>query len=125
MTIGAPTNIVATLATKSIRQIMLFQLVVDPADPPFLYVTQAPFSMAFTPKRLGTAKFSAIAMFDDMTYAVTGLSYSLQPDGSPISLSLGDGSEDVTFVGMIVHEAATARYPNGPMDVSSIATYVT
>ncbi|MEO8302540.1 MAG: hypothetical protein ABI724_00305 [Betaproteobacteria bacterium] len=116
-------DVVATSATTSIRQIMLFQLVVDPADPPLLYATEAPFSMAFTPKRQGTSKYSAIALFDDMTYGVTGLSYPLQPGGSPVSLSLGDDPDEAITGGMIVHEAVTAEYLNGPIDISSIAPF--
>ena len=74
LTINSGTNITASSSTKTISEVLLFQNVADPTDTPLLYATQAPFTIAFTPTRLGTSTFGLIAVFSDNTYAMATLS---------------------------------------------------
>ncbi len=124
LTIGASTDILASSVSKTISTIVLFQTVVDAMDAPELAATESPFSIPFTPTRLGTADFVAFTLFSDMTYAVTGLSYPLQATGSPVSLSLGDDPDQNLTVGMTFQFATTSEYPGaGSIDVTNAATY--
>jgi uncharacterized protein (TIGR03437 family) len=125
LAINTVTNITATSATKTIMEVLLFQKVTDPADALLMAVTQTPFSIAFTPTRLGTANFAAITVFSDRTYAVTPLSYTLQPTGSPASLTLVNAPVASMTVGASTVVKATAEYADGPVDVTPLATYTT
>jgi hypothetical protein len=75
MTINSATNITATSSTNSITELLLLQNVTDPTDTLLLYATQAPFTIAFTPIRLGSSTFSAITVFSNNTYGRWDASY--------------------------------------------------
>ena len=88
LAINSATNITAASSTKTITEILLLQTVMDPSDTVLLYSTQAPFSIPFTPTRLGSASFTAITVFSDNTFAVTTLDYTFQTSGAPTALNL-------------------------------------
>src|SRR6202041_1724959 len=60
LAINSAANITASSSTKTITEVLLLQTVIDPTDTVLLYATQSPFSIAYTPTRLGTASFAAI-----------------------------------------------------------------
>jgi hypothetical protein len=123
LTINSATNVAATSATKTITQIALFQTVSDPTDVPLMYRTESPFSIAFTPTRMGSTTFTAIALFSDMTYALTTLNYAFQLSGSPLALNLVNAPVASLPVGLTAIVGAQALFPNGPVDVSQTARY--
>ena len=123
LVIGVPTNIGATSSTKTITQVLLMQKSVDVADVPVMTALQSPFSIPYLPTRLGTADFTAIISFSDLTYAVTSLRYVLQPSGSPTALSLTGAPIGSIRVGMAAFVKAIAEYPTGSIDVTGAATY--
>ena len=53
LTIWTPVTIAASSSTKTITQVLLLQNVTDPTDTPFYYSTEAPFSIDYTPTRMG------------------------------------------------------------------------
>jgi hypothetical protein len=123
LTINSITNITASSSTKTITEVLLLQTVTDPTDTAFLFATQSPFSIPFTPTRLGTASFGAIAVFSDNTYATATLNYTLQPSGSPVALNLLNAPVANMTVGASRVIQAQALFSNGPVDVTQIATY--
>jgi hypothetical protein len=122
LTIGAATTIAATSTTNTISEILLFQTIADPSDVAINYATQSPFSISFTPTRLGSANFSAIAVFTNNTYAVVPLSYTLQPSGSALALSL-NAPVASRPVGLTTIVPAYALFANGPINVTQQTTY--
>ncbi len=122
LTIGAATTIAATSSTKTISEVLLFQTVADPADIPVAYVTQSPFNILFTPTRLGSANFVAFAVFTDNTFAALPLSYTLQPSGSALNLTL-DAPVGSLPIGLTTTVPAEAGFSNGLVDVTIVATY--
>ena len=62
LTINSSTNVITTSSTKTITEVLLLQTVKDPTDTALLYSTQSPFTISFTPTRLGTANSAAIAV---------------------------------------------------------------
>jgi pimeloyl-ACP methyl ester carboxylesterase len=123
LTIGATTNITATPSTKTLLEVLLFQTVADPTDIPVFGSTLTPFSVAFTPTRLGNANFAAFAVFNDSTFAVVPLTYTLQPSGSALDLTLGAPVASLP-VGLTTIVPAQAGFPNGAVDVTQSAVYV-
>jgi hypothetical protein len=121
--IGDPVEIAASSSTKTLVEVLLFQQMIDPADITLLFATAPPFSMSFTPARLGSAKFVAVAVFSDMTYAATTLEYALLPSGVPSSLTMGDYSEIALGAGATVRMAAAGRFSDRYIDVTNAATY--
>ncbi len=121
--INTAANITATSTTKTITEVLLYQAVSDYADIPLQFVTQSPFSIAFTPPRLGGATFAAIVLFSDMTYTSTTLTYALQTSGSPSGLTLVNAPVANMAVGDSRVVAARAAFSNGTVDVTQAAVY--
>lgn len=122
LTINSASNITATSATKTIIEVLLLQTVTDPTDTAFFYATQSPFSISFTPARLGTANFGAVVVFNDNTYATAMLNYTLQPSGAPYALSLLNAPVASMSVGDSRVVQASALFPSGPINVTQVAT---
>lgn len=116
-------SIAAASASKTITQILLFQVSADPADVPLYYATQAPYSVSFTPARMGSASFVAFALFSDMTYTAATLNYTLQPSGRATALQAVDAPSVSLGIGTSVRVHASATFPGGPVDVTQAATY--
>jgi uncharacterized repeat protein (TIGR03803 family) len=125
LTINATTSITATSATKTITELLLFQSVADPTDQVLLYATTAPFSIPYTPTRLGTATFAATAVFSDQTYASTTVTYTLQPNGEPTALTLTNAPIANMSVGASRTIDAIAQFAGGQVYVTQAATYTT
>lgn len=123
LAINSSTNITATSSTKTISEILLVQMVSDPTDSLLLYSTQSPFSIAFTPTRMGSTTFTAFALFSDMTFATTNLDYAFQPLANPLALNLVNYPLASLSVGSTAIVGAQALFSNGPVDVSLAATY--
>ena len=123
LTINSVANVTATSSTKTITEVLLLQTVTDPTDTPLLSATQSPFSISYTPTRLGSANFGAIAVFSDNTYAMTALTYTLQPSGTPYALNLLNAPLASMNVGDSRVVQASALFPGGPIDVTQVATY--
>ena len=123
LTINSASSITATSSTKTITEILLLQTVVDPSDTVLLYATQAPFTIPFTPTRLGSASFTAISVFSDNTFAVKTLNYTLQPSGSPTSMNLVNAPVANMAVGSSQAIETDAWFNGGPVNVSEVATY--
>jgi hypothetical protein len=123
LTIGKTVNIVATSTTKTILQVLLFEVAASTAEPDLQYVTQAPFSIPFTPFELGSAKFIAFAVFSDRTYAAVDLTYKLQAEGAPTALDLTNVPTGIQRTGITMRVGATALFKAGPVDVTSAASY--
>ena len=123
LTINSATNITATSSTKTITEVLLLQTVTDPTDTPLLYATQSPFTIAFTPTRMGVTSFGAIAVFSDNTYATTTLNYTFQTDGTQYALNLVNVPVAVMTVGDSRVINAVALLASGPVDVTQVATY--
>jgi pimeloyl-ACP methyl ester carboxylesterase len=126
LTIGNATSITATSTTKTITEVLLLQGVADPTDRAAAYATQSPFTIAYTPTRLGTATFSAITVFSDNTFALTTLTYPLQTTGSPGQLTLADVPAASLQIGGTTVVQASAQFLTGsPVNVTQVATYTT
>jgi len=123
LTIGTTNTIAATSTSKTISEVLLFQTVSDPSDASVLYSTQAPFGISFTPTRLGSANFEAFAVFTDNTFAAEPLSYSLQPSGNALGLSINAPVANLP-IGLSVVVPAQAGFSNGLVNVTQQATYV-
>jgi len=123
--INSATNITATSTTKTIIQFLLLQQAADPTDVLSLYTTQSPFSIAFTPIRLGSADFVAFVLFSDMTFVATTLQYTLQPVGAPAGLNLIDAPAASLAIGTSAILHARGLFSSGPIDVTQAATYNT
>jgi probable HAF family extracellular repeat protein len=123
LTIGAEANITAMSSTKTITEVLLVQSVLDPSDTDLFSATIAPFSVPFTPIRLGSANFGAIVAFSDKTYAIVPLNYTLTPAGSPISLTLGNAPVANIPVGSSRVITTQALFGNGLVDVTHAAAY--
>jgi pimeloyl-ACP methyl ester carboxylesterase len=123
LTINAPATITATSSTKTITEVLLFQQVSDPTDIPMIYSTQSPFSIGFTPTRMGMAVFAATVVFSDMTYATETVQYTLQPTGTQADLTLVNPPAGNLPLGssMVIH--AQAGFPTGAVDATQLATY--
>jgi len=121
--IDSTTNITASSSTKTISEVLLLQTVVDPTDVPLQAATQSPFTLAFTPTRLGSATFVAIVLFSDNTYATTQLTYTLQPSGGVLGLNIVDAPVAPMAIGTsrVVHTAAL--FSASTADVTALATY--
>ena len=123
LTINAAATVTAASSTKVIAETILLQNVTDPTDVPLLYSAQSPFSISYTPTRLGTANFVAIAVFSDNTYAATTLSYTLQLSGTPSALNLLNAPAASMTVGASQVIQTDALFSSGPVDVSQVAAY--
>jgi pimeloyl-ACP methyl ester carboxylesterase len=122
LTTNSANNITAT-SSKTLSEVVLVQTVTDPADALFLYVTETPFTIAFTPTRLGTASFTAFAVFSDKTFATVTLSYALQPSGTPTALALVNAPQANMVAGDSRVIRANAVYLSGNIDVTDVASY--
>ncbi|MGC2299258.1 MAG: FG-GAP-like repeat-containing protein [Acidobacteriaceae bacterium] len=126
LTIGTATGITASSTTKTITEVLLLQGVADPTDTRIAYATQSPFTISYTPTRLGTATFSAITVFNDSTYALTTLTYPLQIAGSPVQLTLMNAPSANMSVGDTAVVQTSAQFSTGdPVNVTQLATYTT
>ena len=125
LTIESATSITASSATKTITEFLLLQGVVDPTDTILAYATQSPFSISYTPTRLGSATFSAITVFSDNTFALTTLNYPLQTSGSPSGLTLMNAPAASLQIGNSTVVQAIAQFAAHPVDVTQAATYST
>jgi len=123
LTINSAASITAASSTKTITEVLLFQAVSDPTDVPLLSVTQSPFSIQFTPTRLGSTIFTAVAVFTDGTYTTTTLNYNFAPSGSPLDVRLPNPPIAALGIGQNVTVDAIADFSNGPVDVTSAAAY--
>jgi len=123
ISINSLVNITATSSTKFITEILLFQVVADPSDKLFFSSTQSPFTIAFTPTRMGSTTFTAFAVFSDMTYATTTLNYTFQIPGNPLALNLINPPIASMPAGSSASVEAQAVFSTGPVDVSQAATY--
>lgn len=88
-----------------------------------MYSTQAPFTIPFTPTRLGTTTFGAIVVFGDNTYAMTTLNYTSQPSGTPFALNLVNAPAANMSIGSSRVVQANALFSGGQIDVTQVATY--
>jgi pimeloyl-ACP methyl ester carboxylesterase len=123
LTIGTNANITATSSTKTLSEVLLFRTVSDPSDTPLYAVTQSPFSIAFTPTRLGTANFTAFAVFTDNTFASVPLNYTLQPSGNALGLQLTPPVANLP-IGLTTTVPAQADFAtSGLVNVTQQATY--
>ncbi|HUB32669.1 MAG TPA: BACON domain-containing carbohydrate-binding protein, partial [Bryobacteraceae bacterium] len=129
LTIGAPTSITASSSTKTIQELLLIQAGTDPNDTPLMIATQSPFSLTFTPSRLGATSFVAVTVFSDTTYAITPLNYTFQPYGNPVNLTLTNLPVAAMSPGDSRMVRAIAGFGTGTgrtliaVDVSALATY--
>ena len=114
---------ITAASLKTINEVLLVQTVEDPSDAALLYSTQSPFAISFTPARLGSANFGAITVFSDNTYAITSLSYTLQPSGTPYALNLSNTPSASMPIGSSRVIDAKALFPTGPVNVTQAATY--
>ena len=121
--IGGATNITATSSTKTITEILLLQIVADPTDATLMYATQSPFTISFTPIRLGSANFESITVFSDNTYALTTLTYTLQPPATPSALTLVNAPVASMTLGASTIVRAKAQLSGALVDVTQAATY--
>lgn len=124
LNIGDPTTTInaTTSGSKTIIEILLFQNVEDPSDSAVLYTTQAPFGITFTPARLGSAEFTAVAVFADKTFATQPLNYILQLTGAPVRLSIQAPSSPLP-IGLSRTIQAKADFINGSVDVTRQVKY--
>ncbi len=125
LVVGALTSVTASSATKTISQFLLLQFTSNPSDVAFMDALQAPFSIAYTPTRLGVANFVAVTTFTDQTYAVSSLSYTLQASSAPSALTLTGAPSGSLRVGMTASVRAFADLTNGSIDVTSAAIFAT
>jgi hypothetical protein len=123
LTANNANNITATSSTKTITEFLLLQIVTDPSDTPLLYATQSPFSIPFTPTRVGSTGFGAIAVFNDNTYAMATLTYTLQATGTLLGINLVNVPQSNMVVGDSRVIQASAVYLGGSVDVTNLATY--
>ena len=123
LTINNPVTIAATSSTKTVKQVVLFQAVTEPADEWMLFATQAPFGIPFTPARLGWVDFVVLAVFTDNTFAITSLSYPLQPKGVALKLELMNAPVAAMTTGESVVVRTAASFANGTVDVTGDAIY--
>jgi len=124
LSIGSPATITAT-SGKTITEVLLYQTVSDPTDTWFSYSTESPFSITYTPSRIGGANFTAFAVFSDNTYATTTLQYTLEPTGTSFGLQLTNLPAGSMAVGLPAIVGVQAGYQTGYVDVSSLAAYST
>lgn len=113
---------ITPFSAKTLTELLLFQSVDGPTDAALVYSTESPFTVSFTPSRLGTVSFTAFAVFNDNTFAAVPLTYTLQPPGTPLRLSLTAPIASLP-VGMTIAVPVQADFSNGTADVSSAATY--
>ena len=123
LAVNSSTLITASSSTKTITQVILLQPTVDPSDIPLQYSTQAPFSIPFTPPRLGSTTFSAIAVFSDNTYTSVPLSYTLQAPGAPSSIKFLNPPLANLQIGNSQIVSANAIYSGYPVDITQVASY--
>jgi hypothetical protein len=123
LTINNPTTITVSSSTKTIAETVLLQEAVDPSDFVSIYSTQAPFSMSFTPTRLGSMNFVVFAIFTDNTFATTTLNYTRAPSGSPLDVRIPNPPLSALGLGENVTVNAVADFTNGSIDVTSAAVY--
>ena len=124
LSIGSPATITVT-SGKTINEVLLYQTVTDPTDTWLSYSTESPFSITYTPSRMGTANFTAFAVFSDNTYATTTLQYTLEPTGTSFGLQLTNLPAGSMVVSLPAIVGVQAGYKAGYVDVSSLATYST
>ncbi len=125
----AATTFAASSATKTLSQFLLFQVVAGAGDAPLQFATQAPFSIPFTPRRLGTIECTAIAIFTDNTYAVVPLTFTAAATTPaspfpPFALNLIDtltAPLDLGETAIVRSEAVL--YEGQAVDVTAAATY--
>lgn len=123
-TVGAPLSINVTSSTKTISEVWVLQTVMDPTDTPALTATAAPFTVAFTPKRLGSLKFVAFVLFNDLTYAVAPLEY-VSATSAPLGQFQLEPTGNINLVkGTTASAAAVAVLPGLHLDVTAQAQYV-
>ncbi len=124
LTIGSTITIAAssTTKTKTLSEFLLFQAIANPSDTFAFYATQSPFSIPFTPTRIGTASFLAFAVFSDQTVAIVPLSYTLTPSGNPFSLEMS-APKTILPIGISATVPVQALLPNGYVDVTGIASF--
>jgi hypothetical protein len=123
LTIGSATIISASSTTKTIAEMLLLQGVIGPTDTVLMYATQSPFTITYTPTRLGTASFTAITVFNDNTYALTPVSYSLQAPSPPLVLYFLNAPIASIPISTSTVIEIEAQFPSGPADVTNVATY--
>ena len=123
LNINSVTNITATSPAKLITEVLLTQAVADPSDALILGSTQSPFTISFTPARLGSTSFGAIAVFSDNTYAATTLNYTFQPADTPYSLHLSNAPVATMEIGDSRLIQANALSLSGSINVTQAATY--
>jgi len=123
LTVNSATNITATSSAKTITEVLLLQTVTDPTDTVLLYATQSPFTIPFTPTRLGSTSFGAIAVFSDNTYAMATLTYTFQSGDTPYALNLVNAPVASMNVGDSRVVQANALSPSGQINVTQVATY--
>ena len=123
LTINSATNITAASSTKTITELLMSQIVTDPADTALFFATQSPFAISFTPIRLGSTTFGAVTVFSDNTYAVTTLNYTFQPSGTAYALDLVNAPVGSIALGTSQVVQAYAIFSSGRINVTQVATY--
>jgi hypothetical protein len=124
LTINSTTNITVS-SPDTISEVLLFQQVSDPSDISLLYSTESPFTIPFTPTRVGTTQFLAFVVYSNQTYSTTTLSYTFQPNGAPAGLKLTNAPSMPLVVGATTTVGAEAYFNDEWIDVSQLATYTT
>jgi pimeloyl-ACP methyl ester carboxylesterase len=123
LTVNATTDIAASSPTKTITEILLFQVTGHGSDTFLLTATRSPFSIPFTPDRMGTTSFVAFAVFSDKTFTATTLDYTLEPNGNPLTLNLVNVPQTGLDINVSTDVRAKAGFSNGLVDVTQLATY--
>lgn len=121
LAVGSPTTITVTSA-KALTEVLFYQTVVDPTDTLLSYSTQSPFSITYTPSRIGTASFTAFAVFNDNTFATLQLNYTLALPGNVNSVVIQAPAASLP-IGLTAIVPSQAGYSDGFVDVTSLATY--
>ena len=122
--IGSVTNITVT-SSKTISEVLLFQNVTDPTDTWLTYSTQTPFSIAYTPTRLGSANFTAFVVFSDKTFATTALHYVLNVSGTTFGLRFVNAPSANLVIGLPTRVTVQAGFSSGFVDVTGSSKLTT
>jgi hypothetical protein len=120
---GQKINLTPAVAGKTLKELWVFQSVVDPADQWFYYSTTYPFAVAAVPNRLGVVAFSVFSVFTDKTFAVSLVNYSVVPPVAASALRVLNAPPGALPVGYEGRLPAMAMFEMTEVDVSRFSTY--
>ena len=123
LSVNTPINITATSTTKSIAEVFLIQNGGAASDVAVLSTADAPFSLTFFPTNLGAVDFVAFVVFNDNSYAVVPLHYTVQTVGTLALLTLSNAPTESVAPGTVMTIRAIAQFDSGPVEVTGLATY--